>query len=340
MGEPGLTVALIRAYLAYCRIDKGLSPNTIASYSLDLNRYAEFLGEDGSNSHQQAGGPDPHGTGPQVEATYTGETDTGTALGDPDTLGHPDNWCHPDTVRRYVDRLYQSGLSSRTIARHLTTLRNFFLHQVREGRIERDPMALLPNPRPWQSLPKLLSREDLARLLETPDASTSQGLRDRAMMETLYATGLRVSELCGLEILSVDLNLGLVTVTGKGNRQRVTPIGAMALLWIQRYLQESRPALLRGRSSKFLFVTSRGGPFTRQGFWKLLVNCGKRAGIFAGLTPHVLRHSCATHLLEGGADLRSVQSILGHADISTTQIYTHVMKEQLRRTIDQYHPRR
>lgn len=319
MGEPGLTVALIRAYLAYCRIDKGLSPNTIASYSLDLNRFAQFLGE--------------------APARSAGSAEAQPSSGQ-DISNHPDAWCNADTVRRYVDHLYQSGLSSRTIARHLTTLRNFFLHQVREGRIPRDPTALLPNPRQWQSLPKLLSREDLASLLEAPDTSTHQGVRDRAMIETLYATGLRVSELCGLEILSVDLNLGLLTVTGKGNRQRVTPVGAMALLWIQQYLREARPALLKGRASKFLFVTSRGGPFTRQGFWKLLVTHGKRAGIFAGLTPHVLRHSCATHLLEGGADLRSVQSILGHADISTTQIYTHVMNEQLRKTIDQYHPRR
>ncbi|MCW5965414.1 MAG: tyrosine recombinase XerD [Bryobacterales bacterium] len=319
MGDPGLTVALIRAYLAYCRIDKGLSPNTIASYSLDLGRFAQFLDKDPASPKHAA----------EVEPSVS-----------QDVSKEPVFWCEPETARRYVDHLYQSGLSSRTIARHITTLRNFFLHQVREGRIERDPTALLPNPRPWQSLPKLLGREDLARLLEAPDTSTHQGVRDRAMIETLYATGLRVSELCGLEILSFDLNLGLVTVTGKGNRQRVAPVGAMALLWIQQYLREARAALLKGRISKFLFVTARGGPFTRQGFWKLLVNHGKRAGIFAGLTPHVLRHSCATHLLEGGADLRSVQSILGHADISTTQIYTHVMKEHLRKTIDQYHPRR
>ncbi len=321
MGEPELTAALIRSYLAYCRIDKGLSANTLASYSLDLERFAHYLLEESRNRGSVDEGESP--------ATCPSEQD-GTDL----------YWCSPDTVRRYVDHLYQSGLSSRTIARHITTLRNFYLHQMREGRIKRDPMALLPNPRQWQSLPKLLSREELARLLDAPDTATPAGVRDRAMMETLYATGLRVTELCTMEILSVDLNLGLVTVTGKGNRQRVAPVGAMALLWIQRYLGEARAALVKGKVSKYLFVTARGGPFTRQGFWKLLVNHGKRVGIFAGLTPHVLRHSCATHLLEGGADLRSVQTILGHADISTTQIYTHVMKEQLRNTIDRYHPRR
>jgi len=315
MGNPGPTVALIRAYLAYCRIDKGLSANTIASYSLDLERFARFL------ANQQPG------EAPSVPGL------------DPEQW-HADRWCENGTVRRYVDHLYQAGLSSRTIARHLTTLRNFFLHQVREGRIQKDPTALLPSPKPWQSLPKLLSREDLSKLLEAPNTTTPQGLRDRAMIETLYATGLRVTELCNLEMLALDLNLGLLTVTGKGNRQRVVPVGAIALDWIGRYVRDARPFVLKRRSSTVLFVTARGGALTRQGFWKLLVNYGELAGIFAGLTPHVLRHSCATHLLEGGADLRSVQSILGHADISTTQIYTHVMNEQLRKTIDRYHPRR
>lgn len=315
MAGSGSMVALVRSYLAYCRIDKGLSANTVASYSLDLARFTRFVcGEPSATSTERAEPPVP----------APGEA----------------AWAEPETARSYLDHLYQAGLSSRTIARHLTTLRNFFLHQVREGRIQRDPTALLPGPRLWQSLPKLLSREDLTRLLEAPDTATPQGLRDRAMIELLYATGLRVSELCHLELLTLDQTLGLLAVTGKGNRQRMTPVGAVALEWIQRYLRDARAHILKGRTSKYLFVTGRGGPFTRQGFWKLLVTYGKKAGIFAGLTPHVLRHSCATHLLEGGADLRSVQSILGHADISTTQIYTHVMKEQLRKTVDRYHPRR
>lgn len=300
MGDLGLMAALIRSYLAYCRIDKGLSRNSVVSYQFDLERYSVYLADTGAEG----------------------------------------DWQQTDTVRRYVDHLYQSGLASRSIARHLATLRNFFLHHVRSGLIETDPTALLPNPKPWRSLPKLLSREDLLRLLETPDVARPKGLRDRAMIETLYATGLRVSELCALDMMAVDLNLGLVTVTGKGNRQRVVPVGRVAAGWIRTYLTEGRPLILKNRTSTALFVTSRGGKLTRQCFWALLVNYGKQAGIFSGLTPHVLRHSCATHLLEGGADLRSVQTILGHADIATTQIYTHVMKDHLRKTIDRHHPRR
>ena len=347
MSDPGPTVALIRSYLAYCRIDKGLSENTISSYRFDLERFANYL-DDSYAKYQPV---DDHADveqaycdragGEQAAASGNGRLAVGNgrlAVGNGRLTG--EFWSQPDTVRRYVDHLYQAGLSSRTIARHVTTLRNFYLHQLREGRISRDPTALLPSPRAWRTLPKLLSRDDLMRLLETPDATRHQGVRDRAMIETLYATGLRVTELCTLELMAIDLSLGLLTVTGKGNRQRVVPIGAVAAGWIAAYLDGPREAILKKRATRILFVTSRGGAFTRQGFWKLLVNYGKQAGIFAGLTPHVLRHSCATHLLEGGADLRSVQSILGHADISTTQIYTHVMKEHLRKTIDQHHPRK
>ena len=159
------------------------------------------------------------------------------------------------------------------------------------------------------------------------------------MLELLYATGMRVSELCSLELSGMDLSLGLVTVVGKGNRQRVIPLGRVAGKHIEEYMKTARPALLKSRASRYVFVTARGTRMTRQGFWKLLANYGKRAGIFRGLTPHAVRHSCATHLLEGGADLRSVQTILGHADISTTQIYTHVMRSQLREAVDKHHPR-
>ncbi len=302
MGAPVSATVLVRAYLAWCRIDKGLSANTLASYEFDLKRFVEYLEVSGVSAPGVAG-------------------------------------LDSATVRRYVDSLYADGLSSRTIARHLTTLRNFFLYLVREGRVESDPTASLRAPRQWKRLPLLLSREDLIRLLESPDTAKPVGLRDRAMIELLYASGLRVSELCGLELNGIDRLLGLATVTGKGNRQRVVPVGRQALSWLEHYLSVARPALLKGRVSLYLFVSARGAPLTRQGFWKLLVNYGKQAGIFRGLTPHVLRHSCATHLLEGGADLRSVQTILGHADISTTQIYTHVMTNQLRETVDRRHPR-
>lgn len=310
MGNPISTPALVRSYLAWCRVEKGLSENTVASYQFDLKRFADYL-------------------------PNTGAADGDTPAIDAATALH----CDTATVRAYIDTLYASGLSSRTIARHLTTLRNFFLFLVREGRINRDPTALLSSPRQWRSLPHLLNREDLIRILEAPDVEKPQGLRDRAMLELLYASGMRVSELCSVDLGGVDLNLGLATVLGKGNRQRVIPVGSQALDWIQKYLSSARPLLLKGKTSRYLFVTARASRLTRQGFWKLLVNYGKQAGIFSGLTPHVIRHSCATHLLEGGADLRSVQTILGHADISTTQIYTHVLADQLRNTVDRHHPR-
>jgi integrase/recombinase XerD len=310
MGNPISTPALIRSYLAWCRVEKGLAENTVASYQFDLKRFADYLPAAGTTSGDAA------------------SSETAMAL-----------HCDTATVRAYIDTLYASGLSSRTIARHLTTLRNFFLFLVREGRIDRDPTAHLSSPRQWKNLPHLLNREDLVRILEAPDIQKPQGLRDRAMLELLYASGMRVSELCSVDLGGVDHNLGLATVIGKGNRQRVIPVGRQALDWIQEYLTSARPLILKGKASRYLFVTARASRLTRQGFWKLLVNYGKQAGIFSGLTPHVIRHSCATHLLEGGADLRSVQTILGHADISTTQIYTHVMADQLRNTVDRHHPR-
>lgn len=251
---------------------------------------------------------------------------------------------HPDTadldrIRRYVDSLYRSGLSARSIARHVTTLRNFHAFLLEQGALPSDPSSLLALPRQWQNLPKYLNTEQVNNLLAAPDATRPAGQRDRAMLEFLYATGLRVSELCKLRVSDVELNLGYVRVTGKGNKQRLVPAGASALAAVEEYLRSGRPALLKGRPSPYLFVTARGSSMTRQAFWKLLRGHGRRAGIFHDLTPHVLRHTFATHLLEGGADLRSVQTMLGHADISTTQVYTHVMRSRLRNTIDEHHPR-
>ncbi len=176
-------------------------------------------------------------------------------------------------------------------------------------------------------------------MLAACDLATPQGLRDRAMLEFLYATGLRVSELCHVRVSDVERNLGFVRVVGKGNKHRIVPVGKAALQAVEQFLGEGRPQLLKGRASPYLFVTNRGGAMTRQAFWKLLAGYGKKAGMFRDLTPHVLRHTFATHLLEGGADLRSLQTMLGHADISTTQIYTHVMRSRLRRTVDEHHPR-
>ncbi len=244
-----------------------------------------------------------------------------------------------ERILQYVDRLRQEGLSSRSIARHITTLRGFYLFQQQQGAISEDPTALLTSPRQWQNLPKYLNLEEIEALLAAPDPQRPTGLRDRAMLQLLYATGLRVSELCKVRLSDLDSNYGLVRVTGKGNKQRIVPVGKAAVAAVAEYLRGARASILQGRPSAYLFVTSRGGPLTRQAFWKLLGGHGKKAGIFHDLTPHVLRHSFATHLLEGGADLRSVQTMLGHADIATTQVYTHVVRSRLRKTVDEHHPR-
>jgi len=283
------------AFLHFCRIEKGLSDNSLQAYSTDLSKFVAFLGD--------AGLPGLDG------------------------------------LRAYVDHLHRSGMANRSIARHLTTLRNFYGYLLREGRIEGDPTEHLRSPRQWQTIPKFLNLEDINKLVRAIDTTRPTGLRDRAMVELLFATGLRVSELCRVGVADLDQSLGVIRTLGKGNKQRLVPVGKEALRAVSEYVERGRPALLKGRASRFLFITARGGAMTRQGFNKLLDVWGKKAGIFHGLTPHVLRHSFATHLLEGGADLRSVQVMLGHADISTTQIYTHVMRSRLRDTVQKYHPR-
>jgi integrase/recombinase XerD len=247
----------------------------------------------------------------------------------------------PDTeqIRRYLDHLYQSGLGNRSIGRHLTTLRNFFGFLLREGLVSTDPTEHLRAPRQWQNIPKFLNLEEIEKIIQAADTARPTGVRDRAMMELLYASGLRVSELCKVGVSDLNLDLGVLRTTGKGNKQRLVPVGKAAVLAVRSYLESGRPALLKGKASRHLFITARGGCMTRQAFWKLLAGYGRKAGIFHGLTPHVLRHSFATHLLEGGADLRSVQVMLGHADISTTQIYTHVLRSRLRDTVEKHHPR-
>jgi len=300
--EPGLprTPAAFRArmtaFLHFCRIEKGLSANSIAAYSTDLSRFADFAGDGGEIPGRER-------------------------------------------LRAYLDHLHGCGLGSRTVARHLTTLRNFYGYLLREGLITEDPTAQLRSPKQWQTIPKFLNLEDIDKILGVIDRDTPRGQRDRAMIELLFACGLRVSELCRTGVGDLDANLGVLRTLGKGNKQRLVPVGQEALRAVTDYLEGARGTLLKGRASRYLFVTGRGGCLTRQGFWKLLAAYGKKAGIFHGLSPHVLRHSFATQLLEGGADLRSVQAMLGHADISTTQIYTHVMRTRLRETVDRYHPR-
>jgi integrase/recombinase XerD len=244
-----------------------------------------------------------------------------------------------EDLRRYLDHLNSSGLSGRSVARRLTTLRSLFGFLLREGLIEADPSEHLRAPRQWRAIPKFLNLDEIEQVIGCTDKATPRGLRDRAMLELLYASGLRVSELCRAGMSDLNPELGILRTTGKGNKQRLAPVGKDAVKAVEEYLKSGRPGLLKGRASRFLFVTARGGCLTRQGFWKLLAGYGRKAGIFRRLTPHMLRHSFATHLLEGGADLRSVQVMLGHADISTTQIYTHVMRSRLRETVEKHHPR-
>jgi len=288
----------IRAFLVWCRMEKGLSANSLEAYSADLEGFRLF-------------------TTPLISDQF------------------PDS----ELLIKYLNSLYKKGLSSRSIARHLSAVRSFYHFLLTEGLIPNDPTEHLISPKQWSTIPKFLNRDQIEKLIAAPDTTKPSGVRDRAMFELLYATGMRVSELISLRTSWLDPGLGLIRVTGKGNKQRIIPVHGQALAAIQTYAAEGRPALLKGRKSPYLFVTARGGEMTRQAFWASIKLNGKKAGIFHNLSPHVLRHTFATHLLEGGADLRSVQTMLGHADLSTTEIYTHVVRSRLRDTLDQHHPR-
>ena len=245
----------------------------------------------------------------------------------------------PETVRGYLDSLYAAELSSSSIARHLTTLRNFSAFLEREGKITGDPVGSIPLPRQARRLPKRLSETEVEALLGPHLETTPETLRDRAMLHLAYASGLRVTELCQAELRGLDLERGLVRVLGKGNKHRLVPVGRQAITVLEEYLRHGRGQLLGAGPSPTLFVTARGGAMTRQRFWQIIAARGRAVGITQRLTPHLMRHTFATHLLEHGADLRSVQTMLGHADISTTQIYTHVLQSKLRRTVEAHHPR-
>ena len=236
-------------------------------------------------------------------------------------------------------KMRAAGRAPRSVARWVVAVRGFYGWLRSEAVLSDDPARRLDAPRPWRSLPKCLSLEDVDRLLDAPDRSNPRGLRDAAMLEVLYATGLRVSELVGLRLGDLRLDAGYLTCTGKGSKERVVPLGSAANASLQRYLAQGRPAFLAGRRTESLFVNRNGRSMSRQGFWKNLKAYGRIAGVTAALTPHALRHSFATHLLERGADLRTVQVLLGHADVSTTEIYTHVTRERLRRLYDDFHPR-
>ncbi len=240
-----------------------------------------------------------------------------------------------------VRDLMSQGRSPRSVARAIACYRGFYRFLVIDGRVRTSPADDLRPPRAWKSLPRHLSVEEVDRLIAQPDVKTPRGLRDRALIELLYATGLRVSELTSLRPGDVNLEASYLTCTGKGEKQRIVPMGDEAADWVRRYLRDARPALLGKRSSPRLFVNARrGGPgLTRVGFWKILKAYGRTARVSPGLSPHMLRHSFATHLLERGADLRAIQMMLGHADLSTTQIYTHVLQERMRAVYDRSHPR-
>ncbi len=283
----------------YLKVEKRLSPNSVRAYVSDLQTLAGFAKDKGLSL---------------------------TALGQDEIAG----WIY--------DRR-QSGLSARSAARALVAARGFYRYLVGDRVILQDPTEHLESPRAFRSLPKFLNRGEVEGLLQAPDSAKPLGIRDRAMLEMLYASGLRVSELIGLTVAQVNLQLGVVRCMGKGSKERLVPIGSEASSRLKHYLGAGRPVLLGHRRSNYLFVTRRGSAMTRQAFWKLIRLYGRKAGIGKPLSPHTLRHSFATHLLENGADLRSVQVMLGHADISTTQIYTHVTRERLKRIYRDYHPR-
>jgi len=284
-------------FLNFLRVEKGLSSNTLTAYRSDIDKLKRFAS----------------------------------------SLGKETQSLDREDLRAFLKRMHDAGLESRSIARILVTARSFYRFLQLDGHLKRDPTANIESPKTWQSLPKFLLPEEVERLLESPDISTSLGVRDKAMLEVLYATGLRVTELVSLKESDLNLEMGFLITLGKGSKERLVPLGAKAIEWIRSYIA-IRPSLLRRSRTAALFVTSRGQPVSRQAFWKLISEYGQKAGI-GHITPHLLRHSFATHLLENGADLRSVQLMLGHSDVGTTQIYTHVTSERLREVYKKFHPR-
>ena len=287
-------------YLNYLVFEKGLSEKTIESYSRDLVRYLEFLGNKG--------------------VKHISDADTPLIL-------------------KHLIALRDAGLGAKSCARHLVTLRGFYRFLVHEKVLEYDPARLVDLPKSGLKLPDVLSVSEVNLLLNIPDTKKPLGKRNAAMIELLYAAGLRVSELVNLDFLNINLEACFVRVLGKGSKERVVPIGVYAKDKIDDYIKNARPLILKNNASRYLFVARAGKPMTRQGFWKLLKQYAQQSGIKKKITPHSLRHSFASHLLEGGADLRTVQVMLGHVDISTTQIYTHVAREHLKQMHEKFHPR-
>jgi len=294
----------IHVFLSYMRVERGLAQNTILAYGRDLRRFAEFL----RKRHKQ-----------RLEEVTR------------------------EDVVDFLSSLYKGKLDSRSVARYLVSLRGLYKFAMMEGTVNTDPTENLESPKVRSSLPTYLRVDEIDKLLQAPNLATPYGLRDRAMLEVLYSTGLRVSELLNLRISDVDMRIGCVRCIGKGDKERLVPIGRKAIESVEQYLAQGRPKFARPSSppphNQVLFLTRSGKRFSRVGIWNILHQYGMRLGLRGRLTPHKLRHSFATHLLEGGADLRSVQLMLGHADIATTQIYTHVVEERLKQIYKAHHPR-
>ena len=293
--------AIIQEFSDYLRIEKRNSPHTVSAYRRDLSRFsAEFAGQ-------------------KVDSVTTAN------------------------IRDFLISLREQGLSPASVARSLSSIKSFFKYLCQDKQFQDNPAEILETPKRWRKLPDVLSSEDVDNLLKCPDLESVLGLRDKAMLEILYASGLRVSELINLQVSQLDMQVGYLRTLGKGSKERIVPIGAMAKRAVENYILNSRPALVSrrkdGGKSEQLFVTRRGRGMTRQGFWKLLKGYVTQANIRASVSPHTLRHAFATHLLERGADLRSVQQMLGHSDISTTQIYTHILGKRMLEIHQQFHPR-
>lgn len=306
--QPDSLQATVERFLRHLRLERNMSTNTLTAYGRDLLRMVHYMDE-------------------QLGVDMATELDR-------------------DALREYIADLHDTGLQSRSVARHLSTLRTYGHWLVDRGILMENPALLVDLPRQAHDLPDVLTQEEVGRLLAAPGVTGERNLRDTAMLETLYATGLRVSELVHLQLADVDFDRGLVRCVGKGRKERLVPIGEVARSHLVTYLTDGRPLLVRGATRarkggmpQALFVTSQCKAMTRQGFWKLVKRYALVAGIDRPISPHKLRHSFATHLLAGGADLRSVQAMLGHADIGTTQIYTHVQRDRLRDVYDRFHPR-
>ncbi|MCF6137657.1 site-specific tyrosine recombinase XerD [Pseudalkalibacillus berkeleyi] len=291
----------VKDYMHFLTVERGLADNTLQSYERDLRKYVLYLQKELNHS------------------TY--------------------NTITRNDIMKYLYHLKDSGRAATTIARTIASIRSFHQFLLREKASDQDPSVHIETPKTERRLPKILSTEEVDRLMDAPEGGTSYGLRDKAMIELLYATGIRVSEMIQLDLSDAHLTMGFIRCLGKGNKERIIPVGRMASKALTNYIEEARPKMLKKKTTDALFLNHHGNRLTRQGFWKILKKLTVNARIEKELTPHTLRHSFATHLLENGADLRAVQELLGHVDISTTQIYTHVTKTRLKDVYSTYHPR-